>query len=84
MVMGRDSRSESCEFESKHRILDGHIFTFICNVCLKRPKINDKEAIDGPFLKNYYNNYPGKCVEDMFRKYSLAKYLNIIGRQASS
>ena len=84
MVMGRDSRSESCEFESKHRILDGHIFTFICNVCLKRPKINDKEAIDGPFLKKILHNYPGNCVEDMLRKYSLAKYLNIIGRQASS
>ena len=24
MVMGRDSRSEGCGFESWHRILDGH------------------------------------------------------------
>ena len=32
--------SEGCGFESKHRILDGYFFTFICrkncNVCLKR------------------------------------------------
>ena len=29
VVMGRDSHSEGCEFESRHRILDGlfaHIF----------------------------------------------------------
>ena len=34
-------------------ILDGHIFTLICckncNACLKRPKINKKEAGNGPF-----------------------------------
>ena len=24
MVMGRDSRSEGCGFESRHHILDGH------------------------------------------------------------
>ena len=46
---GRDSRSKGCGFESLHRILDGHCFTNIfckkCNdVCLKRPKINEKEA----------------------------------------
>ena len=54
--MGRDSRSEGRGFESQHRILDGHFFTFICCknciVCLKRPKINEKEAGVGPFLKN--------------------------------
>ena len=26
VVMGRDSRSEGCGFESWHRILDGHFF----------------------------------------------------------
>ena len=56
LVMGRDSRSESCGFESRHHILDGHIFTYICcknydDFCLKRPKINEKEAGIGP-LKN--------------------------------
>ena len=34
-------------------ILDGHFFTYICfkncNVCLKRLKINKKEAGVGPF-----------------------------------
>ena len=41
-VMGGDSWSEGCGFESQHRKLDGHIFTYIycinCNVCLKRRK----------------------------------------------
>ena len=31
-------------FESRHRILDGHLFTY------KRPKINEKEAGVGPFF----------------------------------
>ena len=56
MVKGRDSSSEGCGFESRHRILDGHFSTFICckncnDVCLKRPKINEKEAGVGPFFK---------------------------------
>ena len=56
MVMGRDSSSESRGFESWHRILDGFFSTYIfcknCNdVCLKRPKINEKEAGIGPFFK---------------------------------
>ena len=55
MVMGRDSRSEGRGFESRHRILDGHFFTYICckifnDVCLKRPKINEKEAGVGSFF----------------------------------
>ena len=52
--MGRGSRSEGYGFESRHCILDGHFFTCICrkncNVCLKRPKINEKEAVVGPFF----------------------------------
>ena len=55
MVMGRDSRSKGCGFESQHHIQDGHDFTYICckncNVCLKRPIINKKEARVGQFLK---------------------------------
>ena len=51
--MGGDSRSEGHGFESRHRIMDGHfshIFVVkICNICLKRPKINEKEAGVGPF-----------------------------------
>ena len=54
MVMGRDSRSEGRGFDSWYRILDGHFFTYICCknciVCLKRPKINEKEAVVGPFF----------------------------------
>ena len=57
MVMGSDSRSNGCGFESRHRILDRHFFTNICckncNVCLKRPKINKKRGRGWPiFLKN--------------------------------
>ena len=55
VVMGRNSHSKGHGFESRHRILDGHFFTYICckncNVCLKRPKINEKEAGVGPFKK---------------------------------
>ena len=40
VVIGGDSCYEGCGFESLHRILDGHFFTFICckncNFCLKR------------------------------------------------
>ena len=40
--MGGDSCSTGCEFESRHRILDGHYFTYIFVVkfvmCLKRRK----------------------------------------------
>ena len=62
MVMGRDSCSKGCWFESRYCILDGHFFTCICfkncsNVCLKRPKINGKEAGVGPFLKMLLINY---------------------------
>ena len=57
MVMGGDSRSKGRGFESQRWILDGHFFTLICCknciVCLKRPKINEKEARVGPFLKKH-------------------------------
>ena len=50
-------------FESRRRILDGHFFTLICCknciVCLKRPKINEKESGVGPFfLKKTVLNLP--------------------------
>ena len=49
VVMGGDSRPEGCEFETQHRILDGHLFTIICcknciDVCLKKTENNEKEA----------------------------------------
>ena len=56
MVMGGDSHSKGRGFESQRRILDGHFFTLICCknciVCLKRPKMNEKEAGVGPFKKH--------------------------------
>ena len=59
MVMGGYSRSEGCEFVSLHSILYGHFFTYICckncTVCLKRPKINEKESVVGPFKKQITN-----------------------------
>ena len=55
MVMGGDSCSKGRGFESRDRILDGQFFTYICCKncidCLKSPKINEKEAGVGPFLK---------------------------------
>ena len=54
MVMGDDSCLKGHGFKSRSRILDGHFFTLICckncNVCLRRPKINKKEAGVGPFF----------------------------------
>ena len=56
VVMGRDSRCKGIGFESWHRVLDGHFFTYICcknctDVCLKRPKMNEKVAGVGPYFK---------------------------------
>ena len=53
--MGDNSCLRGRGFESWRGILDGHFFTLICCknyiVCLKIPKINEKEAGVGPFLK---------------------------------
>ena len=55
VVMGGDTYSEGCGFKSRHCILDGHFFTYICckncnDVCLKRPKINDKRGQGSPIF----------------------------------
>ena len=54
MVMGKDSRLSGRGLESQRHILDGPFITLICcknyNVCLKRPKINEKDAGVGPFF----------------------------------
>ena len=59
VVMGGDSRSEGHGFESSTIYwmdIFSHIFVVkICNVCLKRPKINKKEARIGPFFKKNLN-----------------------------
>ena len=55
MVMGDDICSKGRGFKSRRLILDGHFFALICCkhciVCLKRPKINEKEGGVGPFFK---------------------------------
>ena len=60
MVMGRDSRSEGRGFESWHRIMDGHFFTYIsyknCIVYLKKTKNKRKRGWGWPiFLKKIGN-----------------------------
>ena len=54
VVMGRGLHTEGRGFESQHHILDGHFSHIYCkncnDVCLKRPKINEKEAEVGPFF----------------------------------
>ena len=54
VVMVDNSRSKGRGFESQCHILDGdfsHWFVVKnCIVCLKRPKINEKEARVGPFF----------------------------------
>ena len=47
MVMGNDSCFRVCGFESWQHILDCKN----CIICLKRPKINKKEAGVGTFKK---------------------------------
>ena len=54
MVMGRDSYSKGCEFESWHCILDGHFshLFFVKMLCVfEKTKINEKEAGVGSFFK---------------------------------
>ena len=55
MVVEDDSSLKGPRFKSRRSILDGHFFTLICCknciVCLKRLKINKKEAGVGPFLE---------------------------------
>ena len=79
MVMGGYSRSEGCEFVSLHSILYGHFFTYICckncTVCLKRPKINGKEAVVGPFKKQITNLVICKVLQNRLLVFSdLAKF----------
>ena len=53
VVMGGDWCYKGCEFESWHRILDGHfshLFVVKLNCVLEKMKINLKEAWVGPFF----------------------------------
>ena len=53
VVMGGESCSKGCEFKSRHHLLDGHFFTFICykncNV-FEKDENKWKEAGAGPFF----------------------------------
>ena len=64
MVMGDDSCLKGHGFKSQHIILDEHYFASICCknwvVCLKRLKINEKEARVGPFFKIKFRNFYGR------------------------
>ena len=56
-------------FESRHLVLDGLFLTYICckncnDVCLERPKINEKEAGVGPFFKKKFICKIGKSITD--------------------
>ena len=62
VVMGGDSSPEGCGFESQYHILDGHFFTLICcKIVLmfawKIPKINNKEAGNGPVFKKIHGRW---------------------------
>ena len=65
VVMGGDSCSKGHGFKSRHCKLDGHFFTYIwcikcIDVCLKRPKINDKRCRGWP-IKTIPNNWIILC-----------------------
>ena len=54
VAMGGDSCSKHCEFESRHRILDGyfwHLFVVKIVMCVWKDKNKWKEAGVGPFWK---------------------------------
>ena len=63
VVMGGDSCSRSCGFESQHQILVRHFFTLICCqnciACLKRLQISEIDAGDGPFIKEILQSHLG-------------------------
>ena len=62
VVMGGDSCYKGSEFESRHRKLDVIFCTFICcKNCsvFEKTKINEKEAVVGPFLKNFMQSLHG-------------------------
>ena len=53
MVMGGDSCSKGCKFESQNHILDGHFsYLFVVKIvmCVWEGENNEKEAGVGPFL----------------------------------
>ena len=54
MVMGDGSCSRGCEFESRHQLqwmdIFSQKFVGLGIVCLKGPKINEKEAGNGPIF----------------------------------
>ena len=55
VVMGGDSRSKGPVFESQHQILDAYFHIFFAEnivMFVYKTKINDKEAGDGPLIKN--------------------------------
>ena len=56
---------KSCGFKSHHQFLNGIFHVILlknCKICLKRPKINEKEAMDDsfnyntvPFMTHYFS-----------------------------
>ena len=58
--LGCDSLSGGLGFESQQRIQDRHFVTLIqlknCIVCVKKAKINEKEAVDGS-IKNFSRRF---------------------------
>ena len=80
MVIGGDSHSEGGGFKTQCFILDGHFFTLICcKIVLmfvsKRPKINKKEAGDGPFFKKKTSTVAKFCKK--YFAHVSSKILNI-------
>ena len=72
MVKGGDLLSESCQFQYRHWILDAHFNIYLFQnliFCLKRPKIIEKEAEDGPSF--FCNNQDLSFLSDLENKFQL-------------
>ena len=62
VVIGGDSRERGREFESLDGLDTRWVIFSRADWCLKRPKMNGKEAGDGSFIKKDWFNFGGQVV----------------------
>ena len=72
--MGGDSYLNDREFESQHRILDGHFsHLFVVKIAVTKDEKNEKEAVFGPFLTFskycWYDRNNNKIFPDFVHKH---------------
>ena len=81
VVKEGDTLSEGCKLQLPRcwMVFFTLICCKICVACLKRPKINEKEAMDGPFFKKVLRYISSMSLNglgpraDVINKYSILK-----------